>query len=239
MTVADRIRERRRELNLSQSELAQKAGYTDKTSISKLEHAENDISMKQISRLAEALETTPAYLMGWEDKTIPKGFETAQEIFRDEIGKIESKKVASDLMYKYAYVTTAVNYKDNPNFFDDVERYYKYKFMVHLWSIDFDVQIIMQANYFIQWKHYMIDRDFRPLIFIGNEEMCNMVRAKYGVKKMTYEDATYLSMIESTKPDFHKLLDKAELLNEEGYERLLSYADDLLKIYQYRRGNGM
>ena len=66
MTVADRIKNRRLELHLSQEELAKKAGYTDKTSISKLENAGDTVSMKQINRLAPALECTSAYLMGWE-----------------------------------------------------------------------------------------------------------------------------------------------------------------------------
>lgn len=66
MTVSDRIRQRRMELNMSQSELAKKARYSDKTRISKLENAGDDISMKQVRRIATALETTPAYLMGWE-----------------------------------------------------------------------------------------------------------------------------------------------------------------------------
>lgn len=67
MTVAERIKKRRLELNLSQTELAKKAGYKDKTSISKLEHSENDITIKQIARLADSLNTTISYLMGWGD----------------------------------------------------------------------------------------------------------------------------------------------------------------------------
>ena len=68
MTVADRIRQKRNELNLSQSELAAKAKYSDKTRVSKLENSGDDISMKQVKRIAVALGTTPAYLMGWEDE---------------------------------------------------------------------------------------------------------------------------------------------------------------------------
>lgn len=66
MTVADRIKNKRIELNLSQEELAKKAGYNDKTAISKLEHAGNNITLKQVKRIAPALEVTPEYLMGWE-----------------------------------------------------------------------------------------------------------------------------------------------------------------------------
>ena len=67
MTVADRIKNKRIELNLSQEELAKRAGYSGKTAISKLENAGNNITMKQVRRLAEALSVTDKYLMGWED----------------------------------------------------------------------------------------------------------------------------------------------------------------------------
>lgn len=67
MTIADRIRQRRLDLNLSQSELAVRANYYDKTAISKIEHSGNDISMKQVKRLAKALSVSSAYLMGWEE----------------------------------------------------------------------------------------------------------------------------------------------------------------------------
>lgn len=66
MTIADRIRSARNELQLSQTELAGRAGYCDKTRISKIENAGNDISMKQIKRIAVALGVSTNYLMGWE-----------------------------------------------------------------------------------------------------------------------------------------------------------------------------
>ena len=71
MTIADRIRLKRNELNLSQTELAERAGYSDKTAISKFEHAGDDISMKQIKRVAKALGTTSAFLMGWDEEDSP------------------------------------------------------------------------------------------------------------------------------------------------------------------------
>lgn len=79
ITVADRIRQRRIQLGLSQEELAIRANYKDKTSICHLEHLGNEVTMKQVKRLAPALETTQAYLMGWETEqgeTIPSSKET-------------------------------------------------------------------------------------------------------------------------------------------------------------------
>lgn len=71
MTVGERIRIKRNELELSQTELAERAGYSDKTAISKLENAGDDISMKQIKRVAKALGTTSSVLLGWKDGENP------------------------------------------------------------------------------------------------------------------------------------------------------------------------
>lgn len=73
MTVADRIKEKRMELNMSQTELAKKAGYSDKTSISKIESSGDEISLKKVNRIADALNVSTAYLMGWERTYIETG----------------------------------------------------------------------------------------------------------------------------------------------------------------------
>ena len=67
MTVGERIRQTRIDKEMSQTELASRAHYSDKTRISKIENSGNDISMKQVRRIADALGVTSAYLMGWED----------------------------------------------------------------------------------------------------------------------------------------------------------------------------
>ena len=67
------IKERRRDLGLSQEELAKKVGYRDRTSIAKIEAGEVDLSQSRIDAFAQALETTPAYLMGWDDEETQTG----------------------------------------------------------------------------------------------------------------------------------------------------------------------
>ena len=80
-TLYDRIKSRRTELGLTVEELAHKMGYKDKSSISKIENGKADIPQSKIAAFADALQTTPAYLMGWEEQpepkkpTIPPGFE--------------------------------------------------------------------------------------------------------------------------------------------------------------------
>ena len=70
MTVGERIKEKRIELGWSQQELAKRAGYSDKTAISKIEHAGNDITLKQIKRIAKSMNVDPAELMGWDEPVI-------------------------------------------------------------------------------------------------------------------------------------------------------------------------
>lgn len=61
------IRARRNELGLTQSELAEKLGYADKSMIAKIEAGNIDLSQSKILAFASALHCTPSALMGWED----------------------------------------------------------------------------------------------------------------------------------------------------------------------------
>ena len=65
--LGNRIRKRRLELNLTQEELAKRVGYTSRSSINKIEIGKNFLTQPKIITFAEALNTTPSYLMGWDD----------------------------------------------------------------------------------------------------------------------------------------------------------------------------
>lgn len=66
MTIGDRIRQRRIDLNLTQDELAKKVGYKSRSSIQKIESA-RDLPLNKVSAMAAALDCQPSALMGWED----------------------------------------------------------------------------------------------------------------------------------------------------------------------------
>ena len=68
MSIYEKIKNRRKELKISQDELAQMLGYTSRSSISKIESGENDIPQSKVEAFAKALKTTTAYLMGWEEE---------------------------------------------------------------------------------------------------------------------------------------------------------------------------
>ena len=67
MTMGDRIKNRRIELGMTQQELAVKMGFKTRSHISLLEQGDRNIPISKIKKLANVLEISPEYLMGWED----------------------------------------------------------------------------------------------------------------------------------------------------------------------------
>ncbi|MFR8034630.1 MAG: helix-turn-helix domain-containing protein [Lachnospiraceae bacterium] len=65
--IGKRIKKRREELKMTQEELAVKLNYKSKTTIAKIENGTNDIVQSKVVEFAKALDTTPAYLMGWTE----------------------------------------------------------------------------------------------------------------------------------------------------------------------------
>ena len=73
MTIGERIKNRRIELGLTQEELARRLGNKSRASVCTVEKDKEDLTTTRIRQYADALETTPSYLMGWEDpESIPK-----------------------------------------------------------------------------------------------------------------------------------------------------------------------
>ena len=66
--IGERIKRRRLELKMSQEELAEKLGYTHRSTIAKIEKGVNDVSGSKIDQFATALKVSTAYLMGFEDE---------------------------------------------------------------------------------------------------------------------------------------------------------------------------
>lgn len=84
-----RIRELRISAGLSQDELAKKTGYNDRSSIAKIEAGKVDLTQSKLVAFADALNTTPGYLMGWEPDSkspIPAGFQPLPK--RDRIPRV-------------------------------------------------------------------------------------------------------------------------------------------------------
>lgn len=96
MTVADRIRQRREQLNMSQEELALKIGNKDKSTISKIEKAGDNISMKNIKRIADALGVSSQFLLGWEEMSKDIRMEILHNEFEYAQAKCDKNKELMD-----------------------------------------------------------------------------------------------------------------------------------------------
>ena len=70
MTISDRIKNRRSELGMTQEDLAKKLGYTGKAVVSKMEQSGDKITVERLSSIAEALETSTEYLLGYAAATV-------------------------------------------------------------------------------------------------------------------------------------------------------------------------
>lgn len=66
--IGDRVKERRKELGLTQEEVAKKMGYKSQSTIAHIEDGTNDVTLPKVELLAKALQTTPGFLIGWEQE---------------------------------------------------------------------------------------------------------------------------------------------------------------------------
>lgn len=79
------IKKRREELGMSQEQLAKLVGYTNRSTIARIERGDIDLPQSMIVKFAEALRVTPAYLMGWID-------EEGNEIQDDSVPAAEARQ---------------------------------------------------------------------------------------------------------------------------------------------------
>ncbi|MBO7697020.1 MAG: helix-turn-helix transcriptional regulator [Methanobrevibacter sp.] len=70
MTKGQRIKQRREELNIGQTELAQKVHISKQTLYKYENDIVSNIPSNRLEEIAAALDTTPDFLMGWQDVQI-------------------------------------------------------------------------------------------------------------------------------------------------------------------------
>lgn len=87
-----RIKSLREYKKMSQSQLAEKVGYKDKTAIAKVEAGKVDLPQSKISSFAKALDTTTSYLFsdeGSEKPTTIAAHFDGDEYTEEELNKIK------------------------------------------------------------------------------------------------------------------------------------------------------
>lgn len=79
----ERIKLQRAVLGMSQTELAKKLGYSEKSAISKIENGQTEPPVSKVQQFADVLQTSVAYLMGWgEVNTLEEDEQELLSIFR-------------------------------------------------------------------------------------------------------------------------------------------------------------
>ena len=68
MNIGERIKQKRMELGWSQRELANKMGYSDNSTLARIENGKVDVYQNKIVQFSEVLGVSIAYLMGWEEE---------------------------------------------------------------------------------------------------------------------------------------------------------------------------
>lgn len=68
MEIGEKIKKRRMELGWSQRELAYKMGYTNNSTLVKIEKGIVDVSQSRIVQFSKVLGVSVAYLMDWEEE---------------------------------------------------------------------------------------------------------------------------------------------------------------------------
>lgn len=86
--IGKKIAQRRKELNMTQEDLAKKMGYKSKSTINKIELGINDVVQSKVVQFAKVLNCSIAYLMDWEedkeiatDKNLTDGEKLLLELF--------------------------------------------------------------------------------------------------------------------------------------------------------------
>jgi transcriptional regulator with XRE-family HTH domain len=67
-TTGERIKKRRIELGITQDELAHRIGFESRSAITKIEKSDRNLNQSKIKLIADALQTTQDYIMGWGEE---------------------------------------------------------------------------------------------------------------------------------------------------------------------------
>ena len=92
MGLKENIKNRRLELNLTLDDVSKKLSISKPTLQRYESGVISNIPSDKIEKLAEILETTPAYLMGWDTETLPSLTEAKKSLLEkydslDNLGK--------------------------------------------------------------------------------------------------------------------------------------------------------
>lgn len=120
MTVGDRIRKAREEKGISQTDLAKMVGISKQTLYKYENNIVTNIPSNKIEKIADKLDVSEAYIMGWEEPDYLYTNENAE--FLIEVTKMAKNKDFVDRMTKYM---SLVNEQNNQSIDDMIDFMYE------------------------------------------------------------------------------------------------------------------
>ena len=199
-TIGSRIRNRREELGLSQDELGKRLGYKSRSSINKIELDQRSLTQSKIKAIADALETTPSYIMGWNEPDVKLDEKDLK--FFDNLFPIETKKfpllgniacgkpIFADEQFE-AYVEAGANIKA------DFCLRAKGDSMIRARIYDGDIVFIR--------KQSMVDNGEIAAVVIDDDEAT--------LKRVNYYPEKNLLILKAENPDYEDLVYTGEQLD--------------------------
>lgn len=108
----ENIKMYRKKNKMTQDELAKRMGYTDRSSIAKIENGSVDLPISKIVQFAEVFDVDPGELMGWTD--ISEYEKKDNDIIADVVARMSSDRIFFDFV-KSVYRLTTNRIKDFTN----------------------------------------------------------------------------------------------------------------------------
>lgn len=93
MTVGDRIRKKREELRMSQTELAEKLRISKQNLYKYEKNIVTNIPSDKIEEIARVLNVSESYLMGWDDNLVSDNANLIPDILCDDVLMDHIKKL--------------------------------------------------------------------------------------------------------------------------------------------------
>lgn len=108
-TFGDNVKRFRETKGLSQDELAKKAGYTSRSTISCIESGKRDCTQKQILALANALGVSPGELLESKEKSTPQ---TERDVLKQRIIELLAQLTEDELKEAARYLAYLISSQD-------------------------------------------------------------------------------------------------------------------------------
>lgn len=102
LKLYENIKTCRKAAKLTQEELAHLTGYTDRSSIARIEKGEIDLPQSKIKQFADALGTTPGQLMGWDAEPEDLGGLAAEVLMNHDLLRLVQNYMALGEADQYA-----------------------------------------------------------------------------------------------------------------------------------------